>query len=70
VREVWLVDRKSWRVEVYRHGGVTMAKRDDAEVGGPEVLSGIFPLAVSVREGRPRPVIVLRRSDGPGQWTV
>jgi len=70
VRELWLVDRRRWAVEVYHRDGLTMTKRTEAVVSGTDAISVVLPLRVSLRDGEPRPVIVLRRTDGPGQWIV
>jgi Uma2 family endonuclease len=71
VRELLLVDRDPWALELYRlqEGRLTEAGRltpGDATALTSEVL----PLAFRLLPGEPRPAIEAIETAGPGHWTV
>ncbi len=66
VRELLIVDRKPWRLELYRHHGTELALTGTCVPAKPTPLdSAVIPFRFSLAAGRPRPkVIVVRRTDG------
>ena len=71
VREVMIVDRHPWAVELYRlqSGVFTLVGRAEPATG-VEVSSGVLPLAFRLGPGRNRPVIGIRHT-GTGQtWAA
>jgi len=71
VRELLIVDRDPWVLELYRleEGDLALAARSTAEE--PEPLpSVILPLVFRLVPGTDRPKIEVRRTDGSQTWTI
>jgi Uma2 family endonuclease len=70
-QEVMVIDRDPWALELYqlRRGKLRLAGRSD--LANPAVLaSGVLPLTFQLRDGTPRPVVVVSHT-GTGQtWTA
>jgi Uma2 family endonuclease len=70
-REVMVIDRDPWALELYqlRRGKLRLTGRSDA--ANPAALaSGVLPLTFRLRDGKPRPTIVVTHT-GTGQtWTA
>lgn len=70
-REVLVVDRDPWAVELYqlRGGQLVLAGRSDA--ANPAVLaSGVLPLTFRLQPGTPRPTILVAHSADGRTWTA
>jgi len=71
VREVLLVDRDPWALELYRltDGGLELVGRSD--VAASNVLtSTVVPVSFSLTAGASRPQIEVRHHDGVQRWIV
>ncbi len=70
-RELLVIDRDPWALELYqlRRGKLRLTGRSD--VANPaELASGVLPLTFQLRDGTPRPVVVVTHT-GTGQiWTA
>jgi Uma2 family endonuclease len=66
VRELLIVDRKPWKLELYRNDGQTLRLQGVCTPTRPKPLdSSVIPFGFSLVAGRPRPkLLVVRRSDG------
>ena len=66
VRELLIVDRKPWKLELYRNDGVSLALAGVCGSARPKVLnSQVIPVQFSLATGLPRPkLLVIRRGDG------
>jgi Uma2 family endonuclease len=66
VRELLIVDRKPWRLELYRNNGDELALAGICTPTKPKILSSqMIPFRFSLAAGQPRPQIVItRRTDG------
>ena len=70
-REVLIVDRDPWAIELYqlRRGKLKIAGR--ADVANPAVLtSGVLPLRFERRDGTPRPTILVTHTTTGQTWTA
>jgi Uma2 family endonuclease len=71
VRELLIVNRQSWTIELYRNGGNGLEKVGESETQRSEVLSsGVLPLAFRLLPGQPRPRIELTHVETRRQWLV
>ena len=70
-RELLVVDRDPWAVELYRLRGRKLVSVGRSDAANPAVLtSKVLPLTYQFRDGKPRPVIVVTHT-GTGQtWTA
>jgi Uma2 family endonuclease len=71
VRELLIVDRGPWALELYRleEGALALAGR--STVAEPEPLASlVLPLDFRLVAGASRPRIELRRTDGSQTWTI
>jgi Uma2 family endonuclease len=66
VRELLIVDRKPWRLELFRNYGNELAPVGICVPGRPKVLdSEVIPFRFSLAVGKPRPkLVVVRKGDG------
>jgi hypothetical protein len=74
-RELLLIDRDPWALELYRPGvgGVGLALAGTSTVGGGELLaSAVLPLGFRLvaGEGGGRPRIEVTHADGAQRWLV
>jgi len=70
-RELLLIDRDPWGLELYRldEGVLQLAGRSSVE--SPEPLAGrTVPLSFNLSPGKPRPQIEVRHDDGQQSWTI
>ena len=70
-RELLVVDRDPWKLELYRlqDGKLVQTAQvtiDDAE----SIQSGVLPVALRLAAGNPRPTIEMTTTDGQRNWTV
>jgi hypothetical protein len=73
VRELWLVDRNPWGVELHRlEGGVLrLVGRIVPDRPGDAIASSLLPVSVSFGAGgAERPMIVAARTDTRERWEV
>jgi Uma2 family endonuclease len=66
VRELLIVDRKPWRLELYRNDGMALSLAGVSTPTKAKVLSSqVIPFRFSLSPGQPRPkLLIVRRSDG------
>lgn len=70
-REVLIVDRHPWAVELFRLTDGAMASVGRSEPANPvEVASAVLPLAFRLRPATPRPTIVMRHTTDGRTWTA
>ncbi|HEX4589877.1 MAG TPA: Uma2 family endonuclease [Gemmataceae bacterium] len=66
VRELLVVDRKPWRLELYRNDGEALSREGACTASKVKVLnSQVIPFRFSLASGQPRPTLIItRRTDG------
>jgi Uma2 family endonuclease len=66
VCELLIVDRKPWKLELYRNDGESLGLVGVCPLAKPKPLdSAVIPFRFSLTAGRPRPIlVVVRRTDG------
>jgi hypothetical protein len=66
VRELLIIDRKPWRLELYRNDGESLALVGVCSVAKPKGLdSTVIPFRFTLAGGRPRPkLVIIRSADG------
>lgn len=71
VRELLIVDRDPWALELYRleEGDLALAGRSTVEEPEP-LTSVVLPLEFHLVSGPDRPRIEVRRTDGTQVWTI
>jgi Uma2 family endonuclease len=71
VRELLLVDRDPWSLELYQRRGADWALAGTSRPGeGEPVASSVVPLRFRLIPGDPRPSIEVSTADGAQSWTV
>ncbi len=71
VREILLVDRKPWTLELYRLQDGVLDLVGKSELTDPAVLvSQVVPLSFQLVAGEPRPTILMAHSDGVQRWSA
>jgi len=71
VRELLLLDRDPWTLELFRRQGPEWVLAGTSRPDQPEVLaSEVVPLRFRLLPGDPRPLIEVTRADGSQTWTV
>ena len=70
-REVLIVDRYPWALELYQFSGGKLSLVGRADVGNSAVLaSGVLPLRFELRDGTPRPTILVTHTATGQTWTA
>jgi Uma2 family endonuclease len=71
VRELLLVDRDPWDVQLYRltNGRLDSVGHSDLS-GGDPIISEVVPVSFRLVAGVPRPKIEVTHRDGARRWTV
>ncbi len=71
VRELLLIDRYPWSLELYRHNGseLVLAGRSDLQQG-EVIASEILPLSFQLVPAEPRPEIHIAEADGSRNWVA
>lgn len=66
VRELMIIDRKPWKLELYRNNGKALTQVGDCTVTKPTVLaSHVIPFRFGLAAGAARPqIVVTRTADG------
>lgn len=71
VRELLLVDRSPWALELYRLDNGRLVLDATSTLANPQVLrSQLMPLSFKLIPSSPRPVIEVLHSDGKQRWLV
>jgi Uma2 family endonuclease len=70
VRELLILDRKPWRLELYRLAEGSLDPAGTASVKKPaELASVVLPLSFSLQDAKPRPKLRVRARGGK-TWTI
>jgi hypothetical protein len=70
-RELLLVDRSPWRLEMQRHAGERLAEAGQSSLPSREsIASPVRPLEFRLVAGKPCPRIAVRRTDAERVWLV
>lgn len=70
-REVLILDRYPWALELYRLAGGKLTLVGRADVANPAVLaSAVLPLTFQLRDATPRPTIVVTHTATGQTWTA
>jgi Uma2 family endonuclease len=71
VRELLIVNRQSWTLELYRNQGNGLLMAGQSETQRSDLLrSGVVPLEFRLLPGQPRPRIELTHTETRRQWLV
>ncbi len=71
VRELLIIDRYPWSLELYRHNGSELVLAARSSLEDSEVIaSSILPLSFQILTARPRPQIHIMEIDGQREWSV
>jgi Uma2 family endonuclease len=73
VRELLLIDRNPWALELYRRdpaGGALPLAARSTPGDGAVIASTLLPLTFRLADGTPRPPIVLTRPDTGERWNI
>jgi Uma2 family endonuclease len=71
VRELLIVDRKPWRLELYRLENGQLELVGISTLKQPSVLSSeVLALTFALEEGKPRPRILITKADGTKSWSA
>jgi Uma2 family endonuclease len=72
VRELLLIDRDPWRLELYRasSAGVLELAGQSAPAGSGRLASSLLPLSFAFLQGAPRPQLEIAHADGVQRWLV
>ena len=71
VRELLLIDRDPWALELYRLTGGRLERVGTSDLKLPAVLgSSVVPVSVRLIPGMPRPQIEVAHRDGVQRWLV
>ncbi|QDT38472.1 Uma2 family endonuclease [Stratiformator vulcanicus] len=70
-REVLIVDRDPWQLELYRNdGSPVMSSVGIAKVNGDAITTESVPLTWRLTAGSDRPLIEVESADPPGHWQI
>jgi Uma2 family endonuclease len=71
VKELLLVDRKPWALELYRLQDGVLALVGKSDLANPAILtSQVVPLSFQLLAGDPRPTIEMAHADGVQRWSA
>jgi Uma2 family endonuclease len=71
VRELLLIDRDRWSLELYQHQDERLVEKGQTTLAQPTFLaSGVLPLRFRLVPGDARPGIELVHTDGVQRWAV
>jgi Uma2 family endonuclease len=71
VRELLILDRKPWRLELYRLKDGELRLVGTSTIKQPNaVASQVLPLTFAFRAGKPRPRVVVTKDDGSQSWVL
>lgn len=70
-REVLIVDRDPWALELYQLAGGVLRPAGRSDLANPAVLaSGVLPLTFQLQAGTPRPTILVAHTATGQTWTA
>ena len=69
-RELLIVDRDPWRLELRRHDGRGLPVAAVGEINGAAIASESLPITLQLVSGDDRPRIVVKHGQTGRQWTV
>jgi len=70
-RAVLVIDRDPWALELYHLAGGRLVPAGRSDAATPAVLaSGVLPLTFQLRDGTPRPTILVTHTATGQTWTV
>lgn len=69
-REVLLIDRDPWRLELHRHDGQSLPLVARVELDGDPIASQSVPILLKLTSGDPRPRLALRQAGQDREWLV
>jgi Uma2 family endonuclease len=69
-RELLIIDRHPWALELYRLDGEAMRSVGKVGAGEGELASDVVPLRFALRPGEARPRLVVTHQDGQPVWEV
>lgn len=70
-REVLIVDREPWSLELYRLRNGQLKSAGKSDVANQTILtSTVFPLTFKMLPGTPRPTILVKQTSGEQTWTA
>ena len=70
-REVLVIDRDPWVVELYRLKRGKMALVGKSDAANPVVLASVaLPLTFQMQPGKPRSTVLVAHTDGKRTWTA
>ncbi len=67
-REVLILDRDPWRMELYQLSRGKMRLRGAVPPGGGVLTSGVTPFAFQLVRGRPRPKVKITHTETGQEW--
>jgi Uma2 family endonuclease len=71
VRELLIIDRDPWEIELYRLEGKQLVFQGRSSLGQPTLLeSSVLPLSFRLVTGEPQPIIEVCHSDGVRCWPI
>ena len=71
VRELLLIDRDPWALELYRLTGGRLERVGKSDVNKPDALiSTVVPVSFRLNRGTKRPIIEVTHRDGVQRWLV
>lgn len=71
VRELLILDRKPWRLELYRLHDGSFNRVGTSSTQKPAVLtSAVLPLSFTLLEAKPRPKLHIRATERGKTWTI
>jgi len=71
VRELWIVERAPWSLELYQHRSGQLVKVGESQPERGEALaSSVLPLTMRLLAGDPRPQIEVIETAGGRRWLV
>jgi Uma2 family endonuclease len=71
VRELLVIDRFPWSLELYRYNGSELVLAAQSGVEKSElVASAVLPLSFQLLPAQPRPQIRIAETGGPREWSV
>ena len=71
VREVLLIDRDPWSIELYQRQNDKLVLVGKSSLEQPnELKSVVVPLSFQIVGGITRPLVLVRHTDGAKQWHV
>jgi Uma2 family endonuclease len=71
VRELLILDRKPWRLELYRLADGALDPAGAASVKKPaDLVSAVLPLSFTLLDAKPRPKLRIRAAKGGKTWTI